>query len=77
MDIDSTALSTCKANLSQFGIANVDLLQQDVMGLACAGSHLQKAFDTVIMNPPFGTKNTKGKLITIIKSFVGLFLYLL
>ena len=39
---------------------NVDLLQFDVLNQPDK-SKWHKQFDTVIMNPPFGTKHNKGK----------------
>ncbi|XP_041367444.1 rRNA N6-adenosine-methyltransferase METTL5-like [Gigantopelta aegis] len=72
VDIDSAAISRCQENLSQFEITNIDLLQQDVTSLLCEGSHLQKAFDTVIMNPPFGTKNTQGIDMIFLKTALAM-----
>lgn len=58
-DIDNDALEIFRRNAEEFEIANVDLVQCDLC-------HLQpeayaKKFDTVIMNPPFGTKHNQGK----------------
>ncbi|KAI0223949.1 Methyltransferase-like protein 5 [Lamellibrachia satsuma] len=60
-DIDADALAICSTNLEEFEISNVDLVEMDLDGehsmLHTRWSH---AFDTVIMNPPFGTKKNKG-----------------
>jgi len=49
-------------NLQEFEINNVDLVEMD---LGCEQSVLDTrwshTFDTVIMNPPFGTKKNKGE----------------
>lgn len=65
IDVDEEALEVCQKNLEDFEIFNVDLLQQDIVNI-CPNSEdasekvLSKKFDTVIMNPPFGTKKNKG-----------------
>ena len=65
VDIDTDALSICRRNLEFFEIERIDLLQADCKQLLvseerCAGgSRLIDQFDTVVMNPPFGTKNQK------------------
>lgn len=61
IDVDEEALEICQKNLEDFEIFNVDLLQQDIENI-CPNSQdtteklLSKKFDSVIMNPPFGTK---------------------
>ena len=60
MDIDEDALTTCHNNLTELEITNMDLLQTDVCGLVSQAGRLHHAFDTVIMNPPFGTKHNEG-----------------
>lgn len=56
-DIDSYALNICHHNVEEFEINNVELVQMDVRKWAKVDGHqfIQK-FDTVIMNPPFGTR---------------------
>lgn len=56
-DIDEDALEIFNRNVEEFELTNVDMVQCDVCSLS---NRLSKAFDTVIMNPPFGTKNNKG-----------------
>ena len=58
-DIDADALELAKQNLEESGVERVELVQCDVANI---GSMIVTAdlFDTVIMNPPFGTKNNAG-----------------
>ncbi|XP_012939488.1 rRNA N6-adenosine-methyltransferase METTL5 isoform X2 [Aplysia californica] len=62
IDIDEDALATCSANLDEFEMTNIDLLECDVKSLASSEvvNRLHGKFDTVIMNPPFGTKHNQG-----------------
>lgn len=57
-DIDVDALEIFRRNAEEFEIPNVDLVQCDLCVLE-AESYAGK-FDTVIMNPPFGTKHNTG-----------------
>nr|CAG4641979.1 EOG090X0BVL [Eurycercus lamellatus] len=57
VDIDEEALQIASSNIQQFELDNIDLLQCDVKLLPLV---LGKKFDTIIMNPPFGTKHNKG-----------------
>jgi len=56
-DVDSDALDLFSENLSGFEIDNVDLINMDVKNI---GPGWENRFDTVVMNPPFGTKHNKG-----------------
>ena len=58
-DIDNEALEIFRRNAEEFEISNVDLVQCDLCTLE-AGAYANK-FDTVIMNPPFGTKHNQGE----------------
>jgi len=56
-DIDSDALNICRHNVEEFEINNIELVQLDVRKWAKADGHrFVHKFDTVIMNPPFGTR---------------------
>jgi len=63
IDIDQDALNTCKSNLSSafedqeeaYSETNYDLFQADVSN-SNTFSRLTKCCDTVVMNPPFGTR---------------------
>ena len=58
-DIDADALELAKQNLDESGVERVELVQCDIANI---DSMIVRAdlFDTVIMNPPFGTKNNAG-----------------
>ncbi|NXY89534.1 METL5 protein, partial [Alcedo cyanopectus] len=56
-DIDADALEIFKSNIEDFEMMNIDMVQCDVCSLA---DSMAETFDTVIMNPPFGTKHNKG-----------------
>ncbi|XP_041117850.1 rRNA N6-adenosine-methyltransferase METTL5 [Polyodon spathula] len=57
-DIDKDALEVFRNNVEQFELPNIDMIQYDVCLLQ--SDRFSKRFDTVIMNPPFGTKRNKG-----------------
>lgn len=57
-DIDVDALEIFRRNAEEFEISNVDLVQCDMCGLEA--DCFSNKFDTVIMNPPFGTKHNTG-----------------
>jgi len=62
-DIDDDALAVFRDNAEGFEIIdNLDLVRADITAesFAVEGSRLRKAFDTVVMNPPFGTKHNRG-----------------
>lgn len=72
-DIDSEALSTCRQNIEEFEIDNVDLVQCDISELAKeSNSRLHKKFDTVVLNPPFGTKRNWGLDLMFVQSALAL-----
>ncbi|OWK00170.1 METTL5, partial [Cervus elaphus hippelaphus] len=52
-------------NVEEFELTNVDMVQCDVCSLS---NRMPKSFDTVIMNPPFGTKNNKGTDMAFLKT---------
>ncbi|KAK6642657.1 hypothetical protein RUM43_004159 [Polyplax serrata] len=62
-DIDPDALTICRENIDYFDINNIDLIQCDIVH--SPPINIRK-FDTIIMNPPFGTK-TKGLDIEFLK----------
>lgn len=63
VDVDEDALEICRTNCKDFELNNVDLLQCDL-----TTSCLRPKFvDTVIMNPPFGTKHNQGMDVTFLK----------
>merc|ERR1711864_6118 len=56
-DVDSDALDLFSQNIEDFEMDNIDMINIDTKRL---GQGLEKSFDTVVMNPPFGTKHNKG-----------------
>ncbi|XP_075036784.1 rRNA N(6)-adenosine-methyltransferase METTL5 [Mixophyes fleayi] len=65
-DIDEDALDIFRTNAEEFELTNIDLVQCDVCSLP--RNSLEKSVDTVIMNPPFGTKHNKGMDMTFLKT---------
>jgi len=60
-DIDAEALAVAKNNIDEIEVYNIDFIQCDVLNdLSTDGSSWNKTFDTVLMNPPFGTKKNTG-----------------
>jgi len=57
-ELDGDAVDTFRSNVVEMELPNVDCVRADVLQLA--GSKWEKSFDTVVMNPPFGTKHNAG-----------------
>ncbi|XP_034840027.1 rRNA N6-adenosine-methyltransferase METTL5 [Maniola hyperantus] len=58
LDIDDSALAGLQGNLEDSGVTNIDAVQCDFLNSnVCRWDNY---FDTVLMNPPFGTKNNAG-----------------
>lgn len=57
IDIDPEALAVFAQNIDDFEMDNTDLVNMDVTNL---GPDWHNRVDTVVMNPPFGTKHNKG-----------------
>jgi rRNA N6-adenosine-methyltransferase METTL5 len=65
-EIDADALTIFKRNLDDMEIdAGIDCVQCDITGDLVAA--YKDAFDTVIMNPPFGTKHNAGIDMTFLE----------
>ncbi|XP_003226307.2 rRNA N6-adenosine-methyltransferase METTL5 [Anolis carolinensis] len=64
-DIDLDALDVFSKNAEEFELTNIDIIQCDVCSLP---DKMPKIFDTVIMNPPFGTKHNKGMDMAFLKT---------
>lgn len=58
IDVDTDALATAVQNAEEFEL-NIDFLQAD-LGPGIPSILSPGSFDTVVMNPPFGTKNNAG-----------------
>jgi predicted RNA methylase len=65
IDIDPDALAICQRNIAEFEVDRIDLIQADCKQMLVKHEadddslRLVDQFDTVVMNPPFGTKNQK------------------
>nr|CAH7727970.1 unnamed protein product [Callosobruchus chinensis] len=57
-EVDSDAISIFQDNVIDHEVFNVDCVQCNV--LKNIPSRFHKSFDTVLMNPPFGTKHNAG-----------------
>ncbi|KAK2849887.1 hypothetical protein Q7C36_008670 [Tachysurus vachellii] len=68
-DIDSDALEIFKQNVEEFELPNIDMVQCDICSI---GSLYEKKFDTVIMNPPFGTKHNQGIDMQFLKTALSM-----
>ncbi|KAL8183441.1 UNVERIFIED_CONTAM: Methyltransferase-like protein 5 [Gekko kuhli] len=64
-DVDTDALEVFNRNAEEFELTNIDMVQCDVCSLP---EEMAKTFDTVIMNPPFGTKHNKGIDMAFLKT---------
>ncbi|GBN21479.1 Methyltransferase-like protein 5 [Araneus ventricosus] len=69
-EIDANALEIAQRNKEDMELENIDFIQCDVQDLS--ESRWQKAFDTVILNPPFGTKSNKGIDMMFLKTALSL-----
>ncbi|KAM9486182.1 rRNA N(6)-adenosine-methyltransferase METTL5 isoform 1-T2 [Clarias gariepinus] len=68
-DIDSDALDIFKGNVEEFELPNIDMVQCDVCSVE---SLYTNKFDTVIMNPPFGTKHNQGIDMQFLKTALSM-----
>jgi predicted RNA methylase len=58
LEVDSEALEMAWINVHKLGITSIDFVQLDIQTLSLnVQSNGQLPFDTVVMNPPFGTRN--------------------
>lgn len=70
VDIDEDALNTCQRNVEEFEIDNIDLIQYDVTNVGAEVSRVK--VDTVVMNPPFGTKHNQGIDMAFLKTALAM-----
>lgn len=67
-DIDADALAIARNNVEEMEIANVDFVQCNALtDLVNIENSWHRAFDTVVMNPPFGTKKNAGMDMKFLK----------
>lgn len=61
-EIDQDAIETFHTNITEMELPGIDCVRTDVVDKLSAknSSRWDNIFDTVIMNPPFGTKNNSG-----------------
>ena len=67
-DIDSDALEIAQGNVEEFDLqSNIELISCDLTQSSYMLEYLKsrKVIETIVMNPPFGTKNNKGKLVKL------------
>ncbi|CAL1582347.1 unnamed protein product [Knipowitschia caucasica] len=69
-DIDNEALEIFRRNAEEFEISNLDFVQCDISSLELEA--YSSKFDTVIMNPPFGTKRNQGIDMIFLKTALKL-----
>ncbi|PKC17303.1 S-adenosyl-L-methionine-dependent methyltransferase [Rhizophagus irregularis] len=67
LDIDNDALQIAKENCSEFEV-DVEFILADL--ISTSTDHLQNKVDTIVMNPPFGTKNNEGIDIIFLKKAI-------
>ncbi|CAG8486244.1 87_t:CDS:2 [Paraglomus brasilianum] len=67
LDIDSSALAIAQENITDFEFY-VDLIQTDIVTDPLLG--FRGNVDTIVMNPPFGTKNNKGIDMAFLKKAI-------
>ncbi|XP_075969848.1 methyltransferase like 5 [Anticarsia gemmatalis] len=58
VDIDDEVLQVFKENVDEMEVTNIDAIQCDFLDSNVC--RWEGYFDTVLMNPPFGTKNNAG-----------------
>merc|ERR1712168_745558 len=74
LDIDTSALKKALDNIAEFELeSDIDLVNCDVS--RCGGMleyfTQRRCIDTVVMNPPFGTKNNKGMDLVFLQRALG------
>ena len=65
-DIDEDALEICRSNVDEFDLTDTELIAIDLLDDSEMSAHSGK-FDTVLLNPPFGTKNNQGTDLAFLK----------
>ncbi|XP_037933967.1 rRNA N6-adenosine-methyltransferase METTL5 [Teleopsis dalmanni] len=57
-EIDTDAIEVFRSNINEMELSSIDCIQTDVLNLA--NTKWTNSFDTIVTNPPFGTKNNAG-----------------
>jgi len=68
-EVDSDALEILLKNIEDHEVSNIDAVECDVRSIP---ERFYKKFDTVLMNPPFGTKNNGGIDMKFLEQAVNL-----
>lgn len=67
-ELDAAAVEIFRANVSDMELPTVDCVQCNVNDLTAAGSRWTRTFDTVLLNPPFGTKHNAGEDVRFVET---------
>lgn len=71
-DIDPDAIKIAQENSDSFEV-NIDFVNTDLSKATLDG--FKGKLDTIIMNPPFGTKNNKGVDMVLLKKAIDVNIY--
>ena len=74
-EIDPEALEIAKANIEGAEVANAEIKLYDLLTITSDPAYA-KYFDTVVMNPPFGTKNNEGIDMQLLSAAIYVSLYI-
>ncbi|XP_061393614.1 rRNA N6-adenosine-methyltransferase Mettl5 [Musca vetustissima] len=69
-ELDSDAIDIFRNNVTEMEIPAIDCVQTNVLELS--GSKWENAFDTIVTNPPFGTKHNAGMDMKFIETGIHL-----
>ncbi|EAA06478.5 rRNA N6-adenosine-methyltransferase METTL5 [Anopheles merus] len=72
VEIDPDAIEVFRSNCDEFELENVQCVQADVLRLPEIFADRQRPFDTVLLNPPFGTKQNSGADMAFLKVAITL-----
>lgn len=72
VEIDQNAAEDFRNNCDEFDLQNVECLQANVLHLPALYRHDKPLFDTVLLNPPFGTKQNSGIDVAFLKVAITL-----
>ncbi|KAH1022306.1 hypothetical protein HUJ04_011728 [Dendroctonus ponderosae] len=68
-EIDEDAIDVLQKNIEDHEVTTTDVVQCDALNIP---ERFHKQFDTVLMNPPFGTKNNQGTDLRFLEAAVKL-----
>lgn len=71
-EIDADAVAVFRENVAEMELpGGVDCVQCDVLK-DLSGTRWMRTFDTVVMNPPFGTKHNAGMDVRFLETALGM-----